>query len=295
MNLDPALVASKQLAFARRKALFRDDYGRLLDLLMTGRSVVTCAEAHRLERAPEPVVMIRHDVDHDIYTAVQMARWEADHGVRSTYCILHTAWYYGAFDGHKYARSAEVLETVDEIVALGHEINFHNNLVTLGLQTGVDPAVVLEDELKFWRSNGIVVDGTSSHGDALCRELRFRNFELFSENVKASAGGPRTISMNGHAVDLGVRSLLDFGLSYEAQDLPKDLYVSDSGSRLRIHRSTRGRQGKPRKAFTLPYQELAGWLTHPIWWDFSRDRPEGTVHVELDMVLSELAGGVLDV
>ncbi|MCH8068782.1 MAG: NAD(P)H-dependent oxidoreductase subunit E, partial [Candidatus Marinimicrobia bacterium] len=33
--------------------------------------------------------------DHDFETALKMGAWEHERGLRATYCILHTAWYYG--------------------------------------------------------------------------------------------------------------------------------------------------------------------------------------------------------
>ena len=41
-----------------------------------------------------PVISLRHDVDGDIYGALEMAAIEHRHNIRSTYFILHTAGYY---------------------------------------------------------------------------------------------------------------------------------------------------------------------------------------------------------
>lgn len=65
---------------------------------------------------------------------------------------------------------------------------------------------------------------------------------------------------------LGERSMMDFGLLYEAYDFPRDLYITESGGRLRVRRSTRGRGGLYRNALHVHYKKILGLTTHPIWW-----------------------------
>src|SRR5262245_66624491 len=38
------------------------------------------------------ILLLRHDIDHDYETALQMAEWEKRRGLRATYCVLHSAW-----------------------------------------------------------------------------------------------------------------------------------------------------------------------------------------------------------
>jgi hypothetical protein len=226
---------------------------------------------------PDEILVIRHDIDHDIENAVTMARWEADHGIRTTYCVLHTAWYYGrTSEGRVTARSEEMVETCLEIQAMGHEINLHNNLIVTALRTGADPYDLLEEELAFLRGRGLDVRGTSTHGDALCGKLGVQNMELFSETVYPSRGGARTIRHEGHEVTVGTRSMAEFGLAYEGYDLPRDVYISDSGGRLRVETDTQGRAGLRRHEMDPPpaYGKVVGILTHPVWWDLSQDAPE---------------------
>lgn len=226
---------------------------------------------------PDEVLVIRHDVDHDIENAVAMARWEADHGIRTTYCVLHTAWYYARTTSHGRvtARSEEMVEACLEIQEMGHEINLHNNLIVLALRTGVDPYDLLEEELHFLRGRGVHVRGTSTHGDGLCGELGVQNMELFSETVYPSRGGARVIGHEGREVMVGTRSMREFDLAYEGYDLPRDIYISDSGGRLRVEADTPGRAGLRRHEMDPPppYRKVVGILTHPVWWDLSEDGP----------------------
>jgi hypothetical protein len=228
------------------------------------------------EDRPEEILVIRHDIDHDIENAVTMARWEADHGIRTTYCVLHTAWYYArTSEGRVTARSEEMVEACLDIQAMGHEINLHNNLIVTALRTGADPYDLLAEELDFLRSRGLDVRGTSTHGDSLCGELGVQNMELFSETVYPSRGGARTIRHEGHEISIGTRSMAEFGLAYEGYDLPRDVYVTDSGGRLRVEADTPGRAGLRRHEMDPPpaYRKVVGILTHPVWWDLSQEAP----------------------
>ncbi len=295
----------KRAAIMRKAKFFRDQYGELVLPIARGRTNLTWGEACKGEIPVEgEVCVLRHDVDHDLDTAVEMAEWEHGHGLRATYCILHTAIYYGRLVGEGtaqgYEHSNEMLLKVKRIQALGHEINLHNNLAVLGLTEGIDPERVLLEELAWWRRNGVVIDGTSTHGDALCREIDFRNFELFKGREYAARGGKRTIEHGGNRVDLGVLEPERYGMHYEAYDLVRDLYLSDSGGNLRIRRNTRGKAGLRRKQMdpAPAYGKIVGILTHPVWWDMTRDAPKGARIPELDElvegdVLGEAAAGVV--
>lgn len=217
------------------------------------------------------MTIIRHDIDHDIEAAVSIGRWEAEHGLRSTFCILHSAWYYGVLEKGSYLHSTEMVEAAQELERLGHEVNFHNNIVTEALLHGFDPAELLAGELEFLRSHGLIIERTSGHGHSLCGELGYFNLELFSETTWPDKGGPRTISYEGNEVHLGQHSMQDFDLSYEAYDIVRDLYLTDSGGRPRMVKNTRGRSGlRAAQAPERPrHGEVVGILTHSIYWGMS--------------------------
>ena len=214
------------------------------------------------------VLLLRHDVDHDDETALKMAGWEAERGLRATYCILHSAHYYGKFSEGRYLRSRQLVHLCEKLHALGHEISFHNNLAVLAIEHAVDPAQVLRDELEFLRGLGIPVVGTATHGDRLCHELNFRNSEIFREAVNAEFGGPREVRGSRGSVRLGELAYRDFDLLYEAYDVHRDLYITDSGGHLRCVRDTPGRRHFGRVNPCSGH--VIGILTHPIWWDFDR-------------------------
>lgn len=268
-RLNAALRRAKQRAFSTRKQLHPQDYESLLAPFLGRYRPLTLRQA-AVERVAsgEKILLIRHDIDHDFETARQMARWEHDRSLPATYCILHTAWYYAAESGGE--PSAELLELCAELAELGHEINLHSNFGVLALQQGKDPRSLLEQELGALRSRGVSIVGTSGHGDALCREANFFNLEIFAGRAWDSKGGPRRVEWQGRHLDLGVIPMEEVELAYEAYDLPRDIYVTDSGGRPRLRYDTRGRGGVRRAQALdpIPYPEIVGVLTHPIWWNF---------------------------
>lgn len=270
MNISMTERFAKRKAFDRKKKFDQADYEKLLAPYTDSHEILTIGEYVReTEIADRNILVIRHDVDHDPETAVKIAKWEAERGIRSTYCLLHTTWYYGRLEGDGYVHSDLLLETVERLCELGHEINFHNNLVALALREGINPVALLEQELQFFDRLGVPVTGTSTHGDALCRELEFRNWELFYECCDERFGGPRIVTpppgYAGGPVNLGSTSMFDLGLEYEAYDIGRDIYHTDSGGNMRTREDTRGRRAFGRKE---GQGQVIGILTHPIWWKF---------------------------
>lgn len=275
-RFDEDTWSKKLKRLARKRAYFVDEYERLMLPAVESLPTRTWHEActQPPETPQDELLLVRHDIDQDIENAVAMARWESEHGISSTYCVLHSAWYYGRFDEQRnlLARSEEMVERCLEIQEMGHEINLHNNLVVTALRTGRDPYELLAEELDYLRSRGLRITGTSTHGDPLCGQAGFYNMELFSETVYPSRGGRRFVEHEGRRVEIGARSMADFDLEYEGYDLPRDVYISDSGGKLKLVTDTVGRAGLSRDELgsAVPYKRIVGMLTHPVWWDFGR-------------------------
>lgn len=263
-RLDSTLVAEHRAKHERRRLFVPEDYEFLL-ADFADHETLTLADYARLpEVGDRRILLIRHDVDHDLETAVRMATWEAERGIRATYCLLHTTWYWGDFDGRRYRRTRDLVDAGDRLLELGHEINFHNNLATLALQTGCEPGRVLEAELGFMRSLGWPVCGTATHGDRLCHELGYRNSEIFGHAVRDDLGGPRVVWSGSHAVSLGGLKQEDFGLEYEAYDFQRGRAITDSGGRLVCRLDAAGRSVDRR--IPAGGRGPSTLLTHPIWW-----------------------------
>jgi hypothetical protein len=210
------------------------------------------------------IVYLRHDLDSDIENALPLAEWEAAHGWRATYCVLHTDWYYRR--GSQGPPSRLVLRVLERIAHLGHEVALHNNAIAAGLLLGRDPAEVLATELGHLRRAGFAIQGTSAHGDRLCHLLGFNNGEVFVETPRPTLGAAdRTIAgvdpQTGRAlrVILRPRPLAAFGLRYEASFVPHRQYLADS----------HGRWSRPPEDLLAILQEGGGpvqILVHPVWW-----------------------------
>jgi hypothetical protein len=177
----------------------------------TAHAVVSMREVLAGNRDPR-VIAVRHDVDNHreaLATAVELARWEAENGWRSTYFLLHTAQYWT--DG-RWRQTAET------IALLGHEIGLHVNAVAYALQHGGDPNEIVFEALEELRDAGHVVTGIVGHGSQpICTQAEFANDEQFVECARPKMGEPdRELSYGGRTLRLDPRPLADFGLQYEA-------------------------------------------------------------------------------
>lgn len=83
-----------------------------------GYSISAMCEARRLKKKQQPVLILRHDIDLSLETALDLAKLEKKLKVRSTYFVLLYNNYYNPLspDGRRIIR---------EISVLGHEIGIH--------------------------------------------------------------------------------------------------------------------------------------------------------------------------
>ncbi|MEI4884100.1 hypothetical protein, partial [Klebsiella pneumoniae] len=89
---------------------------------------------------------VRHDVDADIFDALEQARIEAELGIATTYYILHTAPYYGNWNGTAFERHEATAEIYCKIQELGHEVALHTDGLGLYQVQQTDGAVGLQTE-----------------------------------------------------------------------------------------------------------------------------------------------------
>lgn len=164
-------------------------------------------------------VSLRHDVDHDLRGALEMARMEHEYGLRGTYFILHSARYYGVTKKN-YTRHNEwiipVLRRIQD--DYGHEIGWHNDLVTLECIYRVDPRKYLHEELQWLRDNGIEITGAAAHGSRYCRRFGYDN-SYFFHDLSGDSSTERFVNVNGEEVPITKACLEDFDLEYEAYHL----------------------------------------------------------------------------
>jgi hypothetical protein len=194
------------------------------------------------------VIGMRHDVDNHIEPAVAMAEWEAEHGYRSTYFILHTAPYWRDKD--------KLRASLDAITGFGHEIGFHINAITEAIHTGRDPIRITIDALVELRGYSYPVTGVVAHGDQACYTHRFINDELFYESRRPEYGAADRV-IAGRRLQQISRTTL--GLTYDPNWMPRAEYISDSG----------GEWSKDFDGVSTAWPYEGGqlhMLVHPDWW-----------------------------
>lgn len=219
-------------------------------------------------------IALRHDVDYDLDIALEIAFWEAEEGIRSTYFILHTA---------PYMEDPRLIDKLLQLQDFGHEVGLHTNFLTRWMETpGLDPEDDLRALLERLRGRGVDVTGMSAHGDRCCYTNGFINYWMFSElrgeaperfennrtaegitteNPSHQIGYPADHvlrSPDGRSLRLWQTPMRDLGLHYDAIHVPGDLYFSDSGGGW-------VRSGDPLEAdLTAKRVQI---LMHPLYWN----------------------------
>ncbi len=173
---------------------------------------------------------LRHDVDKRPDIAVKMARVESDRGVYATYCLLHTADYW---------KDQSTNDFIRRLVDLGHEVAFHNDLLSVLCRNRELPGVpsvaaTLEEFLARCSYCGADITGTSSHGAKLAREHRFLNYYVWREWTRRYESHPCFDFIDfddGKSIPIPKLKMADYGLDYEAyalSDYDGNDYYSDT-------------------------------------------------------------------
>lgn len=216
----------------------RTDY---FDYLSHFQSTVTLAE---YASSSGPEIALRHDIDHCIDTALEMAFWESEKNIKASYFILDTA---------PYRNDPRLLDKCLQIQEFGHEIGIHTNSITKWFETGADPYEDTKEQIRRFRNAGVNIYGTSAHGDRACYEYNFINYWIF-HGLKTDNIIARESSLNaegifepdvqkqikypsnhqlkradGLTLELWSGNEKDLGLIYEASHLKADAYFTDSG------------------------------------------------------------------
>lgn len=191
------------------------------------------------------LVGLRHDVDHDLDLALELAFWEHEHGQRATFFLLHSAPYW---------HDERLLDKCLQLQDFGHEVGLHVNVLAEWWRGDVDePGPRLDEVLGTLRDGGVDVAGVSAHGDRLCYQAGFSNYWLFAdlrpsdpvteesgrsaEGIKV--GDPRYQLRypssheikrdDGQIFPLWQEPMAAHGLAYHAVHVPVDGYFTDSG------------------------------------------------------------------
>lgn len=236
-------------------------YERLLQRLADADRfrVVPLNEFESTTNDARPVIGLRHDVDRRLKSAVTLARLEHAAGLRATYFVLHTAAYW---QQNSLVSTLRALQ--DD---LGHEVGWHNDLVTLQCVLGVDACGYLQGELARLRRAGIRVSGVSAHGSPHCYRLGYHNNYFFTDFPERFPEFPNDTVVHTESGDCPIPKarLADFGFEYEAYHLDDNLYFSDSSF------DERERRWHPKDLDldALSPGDKVIILIHPCHWDDS--------------------------
>lgn len=248
---------------------FRVDCFELLDHL---GPTATIRDLHANPQRDQ-VVGLRHDIDHSLDLALELAHHEHARGMQATYFLLHT---------HPYTDDPLFIEKCRQLVDYGHEIGIHVNSLTEWMTGKVDdPVAPIAALLERLRGGGIDVVGAAAHGDRACYAHGFSNVWLWKENrgddpARTEAGRAaegiatsdpdwqlpypadhRITRADGRTLELWGASLAEHGLQYEAVRIQSDHYWTDSGG-------SWARSGDPMQADLARGRHQV--LVHPIWW-----------------------------
>lgn len=253
----------------RERAFSYESYEALLTQLSAPRfRVVPLCQYDDVSADDRVLVGLRHDIDADLDSAIEMAALEHRRGLRATYFVLHSASYYGVIRRGRVRRRSGVLRALLAIQnRYGHEVGWHNDLVTLQVVYGINALAYAAEELGWLRAQGVRITGTAAHGSRFAARYGYDNRYLFSD-LCVEHRVPFADAPNHHEVTTGrgrqlipKTTLAALGFSYEAYHLRHRLNPTDSDI-------AGGRRWHPNQldlAALVPGDRMI-LLTHPVHW-----------------------------
>jgi len=235
-----------------------DQYKELLSEISTDKYIVLPLYLMKdYYDSTKVIIGMRHDVDVHIFKALEMAEIEYLYGIRSTYYILATSYYYGSFVDGRMIRNKCMGDMYLKLSFLGHEIGIHNDLLTVMIQYKNDPFLFNQDEIDYYKSLGITIYGTAAHGSQIARET-VANFQIFSDfSTKAQ------VEYKEKTFPIGQHSLNEFGFTYEAYFIEYNKYYSDAGGDWNFENDFEGMMTSLKNSQPGDRIQI---LTHPVWW-----------------------------
>ncbi|MCB0400599.1 MAG: hypothetical protein KDD41_00800 [Flavobacteriales bacterium] len=220
-------------------------------------------EASKIEG--KKVVFIRHDIDHNPFVALELAKVEAEFGLFGSYYMLTTDTDITKIWDSKQKESLKALKQIQD---LGHEVGLHYDLLGDYFETGNDVSIKLAETLKAFRDSGINVSGCVAHGSGRLSQYLAKqgisqypreciNFNIWEESNEK----PATVNLNGREKKTPFLKLADFGMRYEAYKVRRNYYHSDNKYVFWQH-------GDPIDTITnkMKPEEILCILVHPYVW-----------------------------
>lgn len=241
-------------------------------LLETGLPPMTHREAWRRQGEDGRYLCIRHDVDHNIEMALYMARIEHALGVCSTYYLLPPGDYnkdenyYGRLQGKLLLQTDRLCEVAKEIASLGHEIGLHNDFLQLSRRLSRPLNELILEQIAYFRGAGIEVVGSASHGSRFARGHSYVNYEIFADCIRPNSENRSVKFEDGSQFELFKLQMADLGLIYEAYSLKRQVYISDTGSRLFVGSEYHDSLTPAMMTDLIGTSSKVVALFHPEWW-----------------------------
>lgn len=196
-------------------------------------------------------LLLRHDIDHDVSYAYDMAKTEVSMGIRSTYYVLTTDSAKKWWDIPE--RRVSGISMLLEIQDMGHEIGLHYDplgMLIRGESTDVNEAI--ETALHSLRTAGLHIAGAAAHGSAAMSKARklpntstygleasnLANYHIWHERAdslkvwrtitkRAPVNDKAVLSWEGQELIVPCTRLDKFKLMYEAYSVYYDWYYAD--------------------------------------------------------------------
>jgi hypothetical protein len=137
--------------------------------------VMTVRQFLEMGQPQDFIVVLRHDVDRSLHSAIRMAHLAADYGIRATYYVRMTRQVF---------RSSEI----KKLSQLGHEVGYHYEVLSKCRGSTTGSIALFEKELQQLRQV-VPVDTISMHGSPLSpwnnldlwKTWEYKNYDLLGE------------------------------------------------------------------------------------------------------------------
>jgi len=206
------------------------EYDKFLQYLSTSDHflIVQLKDFENTTSEDKVVLSLRYDIDDNINASVKFAYREHKYGIKSSYFVLHTAKYYGEIIGPYFKRNDNVIYYLKKIQdSFGHEIGFHNDLVTLQIIYGIDSKEYLKNELAFLRGNNIHIFGTTYHGSPYCYIYKYFNAYFWKE-YPDGGWNYEYVTKDYKTIKIEKDSLKNYNFEYEGGLLNQDYFFTDA-------------------------------------------------------------------
>lgn len=143
-----------------------EKYAQLCEVIRAvGCPVMTVKRFLQADQPQKPVVVLRHDVDRQVDTAMRMAKLESKYGIAATYYVRTTPRVF----------KPQALKRLHE---LGHEVGYHYEALARAKGNTAKAIQTFEQELNRFRDL-VPVDTISMHGSPLSP---WNNLDLWHAN-----------------------------------------------------------------------------------------------------------------